>query len=94
MIALHNLQFGYRRGQPLFNGLNLELAPGNLYGVLGRNGAGKSSLLRLMAGLLHPWAGHCHLHGQPTYLRRAAQLANIYFLPEEMALPRLRETQR
>jgi ABC-2 type transport system ATP-binding protein len=90
MMNIQGLQFGYRPKQPLFSGLDLELAPGNLYGLLGRNGAGKSSLLRLMAGLLHPWAGQCRLLGQPTHLRRADLLANLYLLPEEMALPRLR----
>jgi ABC-2 type transport system ATP-binding protein len=90
MISISNLHFGYGRGKPLFSGLNLSLSLGNIYGLLGRNGAGKSSLLRLMAGLLHPRSGQCELFGQAAHLRRAGQLADTYFLPEEFAVPHLR----
>jgi heme exporter protein A len=41
-----------RGGRPLFEGLNLELQPGDALQVGGRNGSGKSSLIRLAAGLL------------------------------------------
>jgi heme exporter protein A len=46
-----------RGGRLLFEGLGLSVAPGEALIVTGRNGAGKSSLLRLVAGLLEPDAG-------------------------------------
>lgn len=46
-----------RGGRLLFEGLDLQLAPGEALIVTGRNGAGKSSLLRLVAGLLEPDEG-------------------------------------
>lgn len=50
------------RGQRLlFEGLSFALAPGGALLVTGANGAGKSSLLRLVAGLLEPTAGHIEL---------------------------------
>ena len=52
MVELQGITFGYRRGERLFDGLGLTLAPGNIYGLLGRNGADKTTLLRLMSGLL------------------------------------------
>ena len=57
MIEVDDLLFGYRRNKPLFSGLSARLAAGNVYGLLGRNGAGKTSLLKLIAGLRFPQAG-------------------------------------
>ena len=46
-----------RGGRLLFDGLDLKLAPGEALHVTGPNGTGKSSLIRLVAGLLAPSAG-------------------------------------
>ena len=46
-----------RGGRLLFEGLDLELGPGEAVHLTGRNGSGKSSLIRLIAGLLRPAAG-------------------------------------
>jgi heme exporter protein A len=48
---------GWRGGRPLFEGLNLRLGPGQAALVTGPNGIGKSSLLRIAAGLLPAHAG-------------------------------------
>ena len=39
MIQLKDLQFAYSRKKPLFEAINLELKAGNIYGLLGKNGA-------------------------------------------------------
>jgi len=49
------LRFGERT---LFEDLSFELAPGELLAVLGPNGTGKTSLIRILLGLLPPSAGH------------------------------------
>lgn len=55
-----------RGGREVFSGLGFELAAGEALAVVGRNGAGKSSLLRIIAGLLHPAAGAVRLDAGPT----------------------------
>ena len=53
MIDIQNLHFSYKR-KKVFDSLNLQFTPGHVYGLLGRNGTGKSTLLRNIAGLLFP----------------------------------------
>jgi polyether ionophore transport system ATP-binding protein len=45
------------------DGLDLEIAPGEVYGYLGPNGAGKTTTIRLLLGLLRPSAGRAELYG-------------------------------
>jgi heme exporter protein A len=55
--------FPARRGQEVFTDLNFSLSGGEALVVTGRNGAGKSSLLRMIAGLVHIAAGRLALEG-------------------------------
>jgi len=61
-----------RGGRPLFAGLSFELAAGGAITVLGSNGAGKNSLLRMIAGLLAPAEGTIELRGGPGSVGEAA----------------------
>ncbi len=63
---------GERGGRPLFTALDFSLQPGQLTWLRGRNGRGKTSLLRLLAGLATPAAGAVHCAGQP--LKKAGPL--------------------
>lgn len=55
---------GQRGERVLFQGLNLQLAPGSVTWLRGRNGRGKTSLLRVLAGLSAPMAGSLHTGGR------------------------------
>lgn len=90
MIQLDNVQFGYVKTRPLFNGVTLHLEPGHLYGLLGRNGAGKTTLLKIMTGLLFPQSGDALMDGKPACKRTAEQLQNVYFLQEEIYVPHMK----
>jgi ABC-2 type transport system ATP-binding protein len=90
MVSLHNIHFAYRKKRPLFEGLNVELKPGCIYGLLGRNGAGKTSLLRLMSGLLFPQKGNCRVGPHDPVWRSPAFLQEVFFIPEEFDLPPVR----
>lgn len=87
MIRLNQVSFGYTRRQLLFENLDLHLEPGHIYGLLGKNGAGKSSLLRNMTGLLFPLAGHIEVAGYEPRKRQPAFLQDVFFIPEEIHLP-------
>lgn len=64
-----------RRGERLlFRGLSLELSGGQACHVTGSNGTGKSSLIRILAGLLRPYAGEVHREGSMALLDQTMAL--------------------
>ena len=89
MIAINNLSFSYSPGLTLFEQLELELPPGNIYGLLGENGAGKSTLLKIMTGLLFPRAGNLDVLGFHPKDRHPQFTREIYLVTEEFYLPPL-----
>ena len=92
MIQVKNLSFGYER-ESLFRDMEMNLAPGSIYGLLGVNGAGKSTLLKLMTGLLFTDAGTLTTLGFNPAQRAPGFLAKVFFLPEELNLPGITEHQ-
>jgi ABC-2 type transport system ATP-binding protein len=66
--------------------LNLQVAPGTLFGFLGPNGSGKSTTIRLLTGLLAPTAGDARVAGQPVSLENIELRRVIGILPEDAAL--------
>nr|WP_243455081.1 ABC transporter ATP-binding protein [Meiothermus sp. CFH 77666] len=67
---------GYAKAQVLF-GLGLEVAEGELVALLGANGAGKTTALRTISGLLKPWSGSVALDGQSLLGVSAARRARL-----------------
>jgi general nucleoside transport system ATP-binding protein len=51
------------------DGVDLTVQPGEIHALLGENGAGKSSLMNILAGLYRPDAGEIHIHGHPADIR-------------------------
>ena len=56
MITVSNLSLSFS-GQALFKNVDLKFTEGNCYGVIGANGAGKSTFLRILSGELEPTGG-------------------------------------
>lgn len=93
MIEIKNLEFSYKK-TPVFSDINLSFPDGGIYGLLGENGVGKTTLLKLICGLLRPVSGTCTLDGQTCHDRLPSMLQRIVFLPDEVALPEMSTPQR
>lgn len=88
MIKFNNVTFSYKSSKVLDN-ISLEVGSGNIYGLLGLNGAGKSTMLYLMSGLLFAKHGQILFNGYDMQERRPEALSDIYIVPEEFSLPNL-----
>lgn len=76
MLEFRNVCLSYGTRQVLYN-INLTISPGARYGLLGASGSGKSSLLRMAAGIMAPTSGNCLNH----YLRPALLFQEPRLLP-------------
>ncbi len=65
MITITNVSLNFS-GSPLFKNVNLKFTPGNCYGIIGANGAGKSTFLRILSGDLEPSTGEVKI---PEHMR-------------------------
>jgi len=86
MIKIENISYGYKPKQPIFNDISLEVGNG-IYGLLGENGVGKTTLIHLICGLLFPWKGECKIDNCNSVQRSPELLSHYFFLPEEMQMP-------
>ena len=84
MIKIQNLAFSYGKTEVLRN-ISMELKPGRIYGLLGENGVGKTTLLTLLCGLKKTQAGTIEADGYDPWNREPALLQDQYYLPDEVA---------
>ena len=88
MIQVKNITFSYpgtRRN--VFSDFSLELKENNIYGLLGKNGTGKSPLLYLISGLLRAKNGEVVVDGVNSNDRNPNILKDIFIVPEEFDMP-------
>ena len=87
MINVDNISFAYA-GQKtkVFDNFSLQLEANNIYGLLGKNGTGKSTLLYLISGLLRPQKGTVTVDGMKSIDRRPEMLEEVFIVPEEFDL--------
>ncbi len=87
MIEMQNLSFAYKKTS-VFEALNIEFKSGNIYGLLGENGVGKTTLLKIISGLLFPKQGFVFVLGYEPKKREEKFLEKIFFLPDEFITPK------
>lgn len=88
MLQIENISFSYGRRKPeVLSDFSFSLEKGRVYGLLGKNGVGKSTLLYLMCGLLTPKHGRVMYHGVDMRRRLPETLRDVFLVPEEFDLP-------
>lgn len=87
MIELKNACYAYKPARPVIRNASASLTGGNIYGLLGLNGTGKTTLLKLMAGMLFPKSGQVLSDGQDADLRTAEMLGQTALMPAGFSLP-------
>lgn len=85
MIQVKDLSFSYGSKGVLKN-ISLTLEGGNIYGLLGENGVGKTTLLTLLCGLKPPQKGSIETDGLIPFKRQPALLEKQFYLPDEVAV--------
>ena len=84
MIEINDLGFSYGQN-PVLKNISMKLEGGKIYGLLGENGVGKTTLLTLLCGLKKPQKGRIDIDGYNPYDRKPSFLANQYYLSDEVA---------
>lgn len=93
MIKIDNLSFAFKKNEPLFKNLNMDLHPGRTYGLFGLNGAGKTTLLNHICGILFPEKGSCLIEDDEARNRHPQTMSQIYLVPEQFELPGISPSQ-
>ncbi len=62
-LAVRGLTTGYVRNMPVLRGIDLDVGPGEVVGLMGRNGAGKTTFAASLAGVLRTWSGSIEFNG-------------------------------
>ena len=84
MIQIKNLAFSYG-ANPVLRNISMDLEPGKIYGLLGENGVGKTTLLTLLCGLKKPQEGSITVDGSAPFRREVSLLQDQYYLPDEVS---------
>ena len=84
MIKIKDLGFSYGENVVLKD-ITMTLEEGRIYGLLGENGVGKTTLLTILSGLKNAKAGHIDIDGHNPWKREPSLLTEIYYLSDEVA---------
>ncbi len=87
MIRIDDITVAYSKSKQVLEDISLTLKGGRIYGLLGENGVGKSTLLKSIAGLVYPKKGQVNTLGYDARERHPAMLEQLFFIPEELELP-------
>jgi zinc transport system ATP-binding protein len=80
-ISIRDLWFAYD-GPPVLREVSFDIAPGDFVSIIGPNGGGKTTLLKLLLGLLSPTRGSVRVFGQPPDVTRK----RLGYMPQQISL--------
>ena len=89
MITTKALSFGYSAKKRVLNDISLELGEGHIHGLLGCNGIGKTTLLKLVCGIMRPDEGEVLVDGVDPMTRCPENFSELMIIPEEFDLPNI-----
>lgn len=75
-VSIHNLKKAFG-GRPALHGVSFEVREGEIFGLLGHNGAGKSTTLGILLGMVHADAGHACIGGYDVVSQRPLALGQV-----------------
>jgi len=85
-VELNNINFAYRKSELILNDISMQVPVGSIYGFLGANGAGKSTTLRLLLGLMKPKEGKISIFGKSIADTYPQHLASVGSMIESASL--------
>ena len=88
LLAMRNVSPGYVTDIDILRGINLTVAPGAITGLIGLNGAGKSTIMKIICGFLHPRVGATEFDGADISAMAAHRIIDrgICHIPQESSL--------
>ena len=89
MITTDKLSFGYTSYRKVLSNISLTMGEGHIHGLLGCNGIGKTTLLKLVCGIMRPQSGEVRVDGVNPAERRASMFSDMMIIPEEFDLPNI-----
>jgi len=94
VIQASNLQFGYSSGKLLLTDLSLSVQQGDFLGLIGPNGSGKTTILKLLSGFLQPFSGKVILKDQEISTLSSRDRARILAVVPQLVMTPMPYTVR
>jgi len=82
-IRAHNISVSYDGKKNVLSGVDFDVKSGETFGLIGVNGAGKTTFIKILLGLLNPQEGHIEIRGAS----RDEERSNLIYLPEKFEPP-------
>ena len=86
MINIENVFFSYNSNKPVLKGINLHVGENEIVGLLGSNGSGKTTTLKLLTGLLSPTEGDIKICGKSLQNNKKESHKIVAYVPDETLL--------
>ncbi|MVZ66659.1 ATP-binding cassette domain-containing protein [Sphingobacterium sp. DK4209] len=87
MLIIKSLSYAYSKKRQVLDEISTTLKPGHIYGLLGLNGEGKTTLLKLIVGMLLPKNGNICFGTLKSTTRSAEYFNEVYYLADQSKLP-------